>query len=341
MRKMKRIVSLLCVIMLIFSLTACGGNEDPNNNGDAGSEDVTYELKFGHIYAPGHPYSNAADKIAELVTERSEGKVNVVIYGAGQLGSEKDLADGIVAGTVDVAYVGPGELGKRFAPISVFDAPFIFDGPEHGNKVVNGEIGQRLYQQMSDEIGITALGSMYYGTRYVTTKDFPVSSPADLEGKKLRAPDMPLPTAVVRGMGAQPTPMAFAEVYLALQQGVVDGQENPIPTIYTNKFYEVQDYISLTGHTVAFTPVIMSNEKFDSIPEEYQQIIKDAVQEVIPMEIEETLTFEIEKLEEMKNNGMNVIEPDKAAFIEAAKEIVAEFEEQWGAGLYEEIRNAN
>lgn len=339
---LKKLLSITLILVLSLSLAACGGGGADTDNGADNQEDTaqTYELKLGHIYAPDHPYSIAAEQIADLVAEKTDGNVTITLFGAGQLGSEKDLADGIVAGTVDLAYVGPGELGKRYAPISVFDAPFIFDGPEHGNKVVNGEIGERIYQEMSDNIGITALGSMYYGTRYVTTKDFPVNSPADLEGKKLRAPDMPLPTAVVRGMGAQPTPMAFAEVYLALQQGVVDGQENPIPTIYTNKFYEVQDYISLTGHTVAFTPIVIATDNYESLPEEYQQALKEAVQEVIPSEIEATLTFETEKLEEMKNNGMNVVEPDKAAFIEAAKEIVAEFEDQWGEGLYEEIRNA-
>lgn len=332
---MKKLLSLLLILSLILGLAACAPKEPAEKPADE-----PIEIKFGHIYAPGHPYANAAEKIATLVSEKTDGKLKVTIYGAGQLGSEKDLADGIVAGTVDIAYVGPGELGKRFAPISVFDAPFIFDDQEHGNKVVNGEIGERLYNQMSDEIGITALGSMYYGTRYVTTKDFPVNTPADLQGKKLRAPDMPLPTAVVRGMGAQPAPMAFSEVYLALQQGVVDGQENPIPTIYTNKFYEVQEYINLTGHTVAFTPIIMSNAGLEKLPADLQATLKEVIQEVIPMEIEETVQFEIDKLKEMEDNGMIVINPDKAAFVEAAKVIVAEFEEEWGSGLYEEIRNA-
>lgn len=296
-------------------------------------------FRFGHIYAPDHPYSIGARELAKRVSEKTDGQFTINVFPAGQLGSEKDLLDSVYSGAIEMAYVGPGELGKRYSPVSVFDAPFIFEGYEHGQKVVNGKLGKAILEDMQEETGIKALVSVYYGARKLTLNS-PVETPADLKGKKVRAPDMPLPLATVRGMGAKPTPMAFSEVYLALQQGVVDGQENPIPTIYSQKFYEVQDYIIMTNHTVCFTPMIIAESTFNDLPVEYQRILQETAEEVMQIVNKTTLKYEEEKLAEMKEAGLEVIEPDLEAFKESSKEIIKEFEDQWGEGVYEKLQDA-
>lgn len=304
---------------------------------NAAAQEVNF--KFGHIYAPDHPFSMGARELAERVSEKTDGQFTIDVFPAGQLGSEKDLLDSVCSGVIDMAYVGPGELGKRYSPVSVFDAPFIFEGYKHGQKVVNGKLGKEILKDMQEKTGVKALVSVYYGSRKLTMNS-PIKTPEDLEGKKVRAPDMPLPVATVRGMGAEPTPMAFSEVYLALQQGVVDGQENPIPTIYSQKFYEVQDYIIMTNHTVCFTPMIIAESTFNDLPPEYQEILEETAEEVMHIVNEATLKYEKEKLAEMKEAGIKVIEPDLEAFKESSKKIVEEFEDQWGQGVYEKLQNA-
>jgi tripartite ATP-independent transporter DctP family solute receptor len=326
MMKKNVLVWAIC-LFLLFAISLSVGAQEVN-------------LRFGHIYAPDHPYSNAARELAERVSEKTDGDFTIDVYPAGQLGSEKDLLDSIVAGVIDLAYVGPGELGKRFSKVSVFDAPFIFENYEHGNKVVNGELGQEILAEMQEETGIKSLANMYYGTRKLTLNT-PIETPEDLEGMKVRAPDMPLPVATVRGMGANPTPMAFSEVYLALQQGVVDGQENPIPTIYSQKFYEVQDYIIHTNHTVAFTPMIITEDKFNDLPEEYQTILQETAQEVMKIEHKEALKYEEDRLAEMKEAGIKEIYPELQAFRESSQSIVKEFQDDWGEGTYEKLQSAN
>jgi tripartite ATP-independent transporter DctP family solute receptor len=278
------------------------------------------------------------DKLVEKVKKDSDGKLIINHYPAAQLGSEKDIADGVVNGIVDMAIIGPGELGKRFKPVLVFDGPYVFRDMDHMQKVTNGPVGQELWDQMAKETGIRALNTLYYGTRYVTTSKVPVKTPADLKGLKLRTPDQPLSVANAKAMGANPTPMALSEVYLALQQGVVDGQENPIPTIASQKFNEVQKYINLTGHVVQATPVVISQKKLDSLPEDLRKILVDAVNEIAPEINQEILDNEKATLEEFKKGGMEVVESDVDAFRQATQSVIKEFEDTWGKGLYEKIQ---
>lgn len=296
-----------------------------------------FEYKLAHVYAPEHPFAKGMDRLAEEVKTRTNGEFVITTYPAAQLGSEKDISDGVVNGIIEMAIVGPGEIGKRFKPVLIFDGPFVFRGPEHAMKVMQSEVGQQLWAELESKTGLKNLTTLYYGTRYVTSKK-PIKTPEDMKGMKLRAPDMPLSVANAKAMGANPTPMALSEVYLALQQGVVDGQENPVPTIYTQKFHEVQDYINLTGHVVQLTPVFIAKKKFEVLPEDFQKALIESVNKIAPEINQDVLNYEKEKLEEMKAGGMNVIEPDVEAFRQATMSVIKEFEETWGKGLYEKIQ---
>ncbi|MDY0092772.1 MAG: sialic acid TRAP transporter substrate-binding protein SiaP [Candidatus Vecturithrix sp.] len=296
-----------------------------------------FEYKLAHVYAPEHPFAQGMDRLAEEVKARTNGEFVIKTYPAAQLGSEKDISDGVVNGIIEMAIVGPGEIGKRYKPVLIFDGPFVFRGYEHAMQVMQSEVGQELWGELENKTGMKNLTTLYYGTRYVTSKK-PIKTPEDMKGMKLRAPDMPLSVANAKAMGANPTPMALSEVYLALQQGVVDGQENPVPTIYTQKFHEVQDYIILTGHVVQLTPVFIAKKKFEALPEDFQKALIESVNSIAPEINQDVLNYEKEKLEEMKTSGMNVIEPDVEAFRQATMSVIKEFEETWGKGLYEKIQ---
>ncbi len=304
--------------------------------GFAAGDGVT--LKLAHILAPDHPFSKGMIRLADLVKKKSNGRLMINIYDSGSLGSEKDIADGIVNGIVDMSFIGPGELGKRFKPIQVLEAPFVFRSVDHMVKVTTGFIGKSMWEQMAKDTGIRVLYAPYYGTRYVTTAKVAVKTPADMKGLKLRTPDMPLYVAVTKAMGANPTPMALSEVYLGLQQGVVDGQENPIPTIYSQKFYEVQKYLILTGHILSVTPIVVSEKKLNSLPADLKKILIDSVNQVGPTINADIEAKEQSLLAEFKKSGMIVVKPNVEAFRKAAQPVVATFESSWGVGLYQKIQ---
>jgi tripartite ATP-independent transporter DctP family solute receptor len=300
------------------------------------TEPITFKL--GHVYAPDHPFSKGMVKLAANVKKRSKGRLVINVYDSGTLGSEKDLADGLINGFVDMAIVGPGELGKRFKPILIFDGPYVFRNVEHMSKVTGGPVGQKLFEEMEKKIGIHELVVIYYGARYVTTSKFLIKTPADMKGIKIRTPDQPLSVANIKAMGANPTPMALSEVYLALQQGVVDGQENPIPTIASQKFNEVQKYIILTGHVTQCSPVVVSARKLASLSASLRKILIAETNKVGPAINQEIIKQEKSLLSEFQKGGMTVIKPDIKAFRKAAYSVIKQFENTWGPGLYEKIQ---
>jgi tripartite ATP-independent transporter DctP family solute receptor len=326
-QKSKKGLLLFLALLLVFAMTPMTYSA---------TEPITFKL--GHAYAPDHPFSKGMVRLAAKVKERSKGGLIINVYDSGTLGSEKDLADGLVNGFVDMAIIGPGELGKRFKPVLIFDGPYIFRNVEHMSNVTRGPVGQELFSQMAKETGIHALVVLYYGTRYVTTSKLPIKTPANMKGKKIRTPDQPLSVANARAMGANPTPMALSEVYLALQQGVVDGQENPIPTIASQKFNEVQKYIILTGHVIQATPVNISEKKLASLPVDLKEILIDETNKVAPSINKEILRQEKSFLSAFRKSGMTVIKPDVAAFRKATYTVVKQFEKTWGPGLYEKIQ---
>lgn len=318
------LIALLCSSALVFA-------------GGAKEETKAVSFKVAHVYQPDHPFSVGMKKLAAMVSEKTGGKFTITEFPAGQLGSEKDLADGLVNGVLEMAIIGPGEIGKRYKPVLIFDGPFIFRDFAHAEKTLSGEVGKELWGGLQKATGLTALTTLYYGTRYVTSKK-PIRSPEDMRGMKLRAPDMPLSVANAKAMGANPTPMALAEVYLALQQNVVDGQENPIPTIYTQKFYEVQSHINLTGHVLQLTPLFIAQKKFEALPASFQKALTESVAAVAPSINQAVADAEKSWLTDMQSKGMQVVQPDVESFRRATQPVIKQFEDQWGKGLYERIQ---
>ena len=330
---MRKILGLILALTLVASFAYAGGSREA-----AGSRQEA-TLRFAHVYQPTHSFSDGAKRIAEVAREKSGGRLTINEFPAGQLGSEKDITDNAVQGDIEMVISGPGEIGKRYTPVLIFEGSFLLSGYDHAQRVLTGPIGQELWAECLRATGLRNLVTLYYGTRHVTSNR-PVRSPADMQGMKLRAPDMPMSIANTRAMGANPTPMALSEVYLALQQNVVDGQENPIPTIYTQRFYEVQRYINLTGHIFQLTPVFINERVYQSLSPELQRALSDAVTEVAPSIDKAIIDDEQNLLEEMRSRGMQVINPDVAAFVQATAVVYTDpaLASNWGPDLYGRIQ---
>ncbi|MDR1933536.1 MAG: sialic acid TRAP transporter substrate-binding protein SiaP [Spirochaetales bacterium] len=329
---MKKILGLVLALTFFASFVYAGGGSEA---GGSKKEEAT--LKLAHIYAPTHAFSIGMKNIAAAAKEKSGGKLIINEFPAAQLGSETDIANGGVNGSIEMILVGCGEIGKRYTPLLIMDGPFLFSGYEHARKVLDGPIGQELWDGCLKATGLRHLRANYYGSRNVTTKKA-INSPDDLRGMKIRAPEQPMNVAIVRAMGAQPTPMALSEVYLALQQNVVDGQENPIPTIHSQKFYEVQTHISLTKHMTQFPTLFIRDALYQDFTPELKKALDDAVKEVGPSIDKAVLDDEENLLSDMKSKGMTVIQPNIDAFVKATAGVYKEFEKNWGPDLYGKIQ---
>lgn len=318
-------------------VAACGGG---GGDQGGGGEEAT-ELRFANIYDTSHPFNECG---ASTMSESAEGgNLTVNNFPGGQLGTEDELAESITSQNLEMAIIGPAFLSQYDSRVGVLDAAYLFDGVEQMENVVDGEIGQELWDGLREESGMRVLGTWYYGTRHLTTGDTEVNSPADLDGLKIRAPDVPIPIANVEALGASPTPIAFEEVYLALQQGTVDGQENPIATIAAQNFNEVQQYLMLTGHVVQSTQIVIADETWQSLSSEQQ----DALQEAVDTAREEVRSCiessEEESLDAWREAGQpQIIENvDTEAFRQRAQsELPEQFGDQWG-DLYSRIQNAS
>ncbi|MEO1090939.1 MAG: sialic acid TRAP transporter substrate-binding protein SiaP [Pseudomonadota bacterium] len=273
-------------------------------------------LRFAHVYEVSHPLHAGALRAAELLKERTDGRYTMEVFPASSLGKEAALVEGLSLGTVDVIYTGAGFAGSIYGPISISDFPFTLRSVEHWDAYRDSELFDELAQGFSDATGGNSIEAVsYYGTRHVTANK-PILSPDDMTGLKIRVPNAPAYVLFPKAAGANPTPMAFSEVYLALQQGVVDAQENPLPTIQAKKFYEVQSDISLTGHITNSTFTIVSGPRLASMSEEDRATLREVLQEAGDMVTAEILQAELDLVQWFRDQGVQMHEVDRQPFME-------------------------
>ncbi|AET69716.1 tripartite ATP-independent periplasmic transporter solute receptor, DctP family [Desulfosporosinus orientis DSM 765] len=326
---------LLGVLVLMLGVTGCGGEKPAASTGS----DQTITIKVGHVLAPDHPYTIGLKKFGELVEQKTQGKVKVEVFHSSQLGNERDMIEALQLGTQQMALVSTAPLASFTKEFLVFDLPFIFNDSQSAHKVLDGEIGQGILNSLESQ-GIIGLSYWENGFRHVTNNTRPINKPEDLKGLKIRLMENPIHMDTFRTMGADPTPMAFGELFTALQQGTIDGQENPIPIIWTSKFYEVQKQLSLTGHFYAAAPLLVSKTFFDGLAPEYQNAIKEASIEARDYERDLIAQQETEFLGKLKDQGVNVIEVDKSLFKEAVKPVYSKYEGEIGKDLIDKVISA-
>ncbi len=276
------------------------------------------KLKWAHVYETSEPFHKNALWAAEEIKKRTHDRYEIQVFPASSLGKEADINQGLTLGTVDIIYTGASFAGRSYPPLSVTYFPFIFRDSEHLLKYAKSDVFKELSKGYDDKTGNHILALNYYGARDVTsTESKPVRTPADMKGLKIRVPDAPAYLAFPKALGANPTPIAFAEVYLALQNGTVDAEENPLPTIEAKKFYEVQKNISLTGHIIDSLLTIVSPSVWNKLSSEDRKIFADVMQEAADKTGREIIASEERLVGEFKKRGNNIIVVDKNAFREA------------------------
>lgn len=272
-------------------------------------------LKWAHVYEEGSNYHQAAVWAAEEISKRTDGRVELKVYPASSLGKEVEINEGLGIGSVDVIYTGPSFVERYYGPIAISDYPFIMRDYDHWQKYRDSELFGDLSQGYKDATGSTVAGLVYYGQRHVTSNK-PILKPSDMEGLKIRVPNSPLMLMFPNAVGANPTPMAFSEVYLALQQGVVDAQENPLPTIKFKKFYEVQSNINLTGHILNSLLIIVSDSAISRVGDDYAEL-NTVLKEAAMKASDEIYQSEQDLVAWFREQGITVNEVDKKPFQDA------------------------
>lgn len=278
-------------------------------------------LKWAHVYETSEPFHKDSVWAAEEINKRTNGRYKIEVFPASQLGKEADINQGLKLGTVDIIISGSSFAARDYKPIGVTYFPYIFRSPEHLIAYTKSDVFKRLAKGYEDKTGNHIAAVSYYGTRQ-TTANKPIAKCADMQGLKIRVPDVPAYLAMPRACGANTTPIAFAEVYLALQNGTVEAQENPLTTIEAKKFYEVQKNIILTGHIVDHLNTVISKTLWSSLSDEDKKIFGDVMQEAAERTTKTIEGKENGLITTFKEKGLSVTEVDKADFEKTVAEKV-------------------
>jgi len=296
------------------------------------------ELRFGHVGNPGSLFAASAEEFARRANEKLGDKAVVQVFGASQLGNDTELLQKLKLGQVHFAL--PSTVMSSVSPeFGVFEMPYIIKDREHMKRVIDS-IGESVFQAAAKANGYRILAFWENGFRHITNNVRPINVPDDLKGVKLRTPKGEWRVKMFQAYGANPTPMAFSEVFTALQTNVIDGQENPYTQIHSAKFQEVQKYLSITGHVYTPAYALTSDERFGKLPQDVQDILLETAQETQAYVYETAAAMENDLLEEIKKADIEVNEADKDAFIAASAPIYDEFAASFdgGAELVEAVR---
>jgi tripartite ATP-independent transporter DctP family solute receptor len=295
----------------------------------AGTALAQQEVKFGHVGAPGSLFAQSAEMFAARANAKLGNRAKVVVYGSSQLGSDGELLKKLKLGTVDLAL--PSTVMTSVAPeFGVFEMPYLVQDRGHAARIASAVV-RPILGPIAEKAGYRIIGVWENGYREITNNKHPIVKPADLQGIKLRVPGGVWRVKMFKAYGANPSPMELKEVFVALQTGVMDGQENPLTQIYSQKFQEVQKFLSLTGHV--YTPAYLTaGASWSRLPADVQKTLADTAKEVEPDVLKLAAKLDSELIGKMKASGIKVNEADKPAFVAASKAIYEEFAKQVPTG---------
>ena len=298
----------------------------------------TTKLKWAHVYETSEPYHKQALWAADEIKKRTGGRYEVEVFPASSLGKETEINQGLSLGTVDIIYTGMAFAGRAYPPMSIASAPFVFRDYAHWQSFRNGPVFKDLATAYGAKTGGQHIaGYTYYGLRHMTSNKA-IAKPDDMKGLKLRVPDAPLFVMFPRAVGANPTPIAFAEVYLALQNGTVDAQENPLPTIEAKKFYEVQKYITLTGHILESLVTIVAGPTWSKLSDADKKTFDAVLWEASSRASQDILNAENSLVAEFEKRGKTVNKVDRAPFAAAVRGPLTAPDAPWPRELFDRIQ---
>lgn len=304
-----------------FALSSCGPVTDK-------SEDFEGTITFSLTLGPGSHQHQGGEAFAEKLGELTDGRLDVAFYFNNALGGEREVVEGMSINAIPMGIASTGPMGGFVRSFMLFDMPYLFEDIEHAYTVLDGEIGQELAAEFLDITNVRILGWQENGFRYLTNSARPVATLEDLAGIKHRTQESAAQLDTWGALGANAMPMAWPEVYTGLQQGVIDSQENPIATIVDMNFSEVQDYVSLTQHVYSPAPMMISEAFFQTFSEPDQQAILEAGTYATDIQRQASYEMEQEGLTTLEDEGMEIIEIDREAFIEATRPVLENWQDQ-------------
>ena len=327
---MKRALTVVLAAVLIFTM--------------AGAASAQYKatLKLASVTPPDHFYNVGGRKFADLIKERTNGRIEIKVYPAGQLGKgEREITEAIQQGAVDLLITSTGPMGGFSPSINILDFPFLFRDFNHVDLVMDGAIGRKLLNDF-EKAEIKGLAFWENGFRHLTNNKRPVKKVEDGKGLKIRTMENKVHLAAWKAAGLNPTPMAWGEVFTALQQKVIDGQENPIAVIYSSKLWDAgQKYFSFTAHVYSPSPLLMSKKKFDAMPKEDQELFLKTALEVGKFQRKLNRDAEETKMQDMTSKGVTVTrDVDRESFRKAMAPIFDQFSSQFPKAEIDTIMNA-
>jgi TRAP-type transport system periplasmic protein len=285
------------------------------------------KLTLGHGAALGNPRHEAAVKFAEVVKAKTGGHIEVQVAPSAQLGDDAAMVTALRTGALDFSANSQGAVANAVPEYAAFGMPFMFSSPGAAFKLLDGPLGKELADK-SAEKGLILLGTWDNGIRQMTNSKHPIAKVEDMKGLKMRTPPDAVLVDIMQALGAEAQQIKFAELYVALQQGVVDGQENPLVNIHASKLYEVQKHLALTNHQFQMTPFLMSKRSFDKLSDADKKAVREAAAEATTLQRKLSQEADEKLLAELKGKGVQVTTVDKAAFSKAT----AKVEEKWVTG---------
>lgn len=328
MNKKVLALSLIVLMFMTIGLAGCSGSNEVNQepNVDAGDEAIKEEfnIKIGHS----DPVTNLAhislENYSEYVLEQTNGRVKIDVYASESIGSNAEMSEMISMGNLDAMLMPAGQTAVYAPKMAVLGLPFLFSKYEQVYAVLDSDLGESLVKDLSDS-NMIQIAYWENGLRQITNSKRPIEKPEDLEGLKIRTPEDKMTLAIFKTLGASPSPLAFSELYLALQQGTFDGQENPVSNIYANKFQDVQKYITISNHKYEPKNLIFSIATWEKLPEDVKVVLAEGAK-IYGAEHRKAIADSADSmLKELETAGMQVSRPDTTSFKEATKSVYTDF----------------
>ncbi len=355
--KFLKIVSVLAVLVLFSLLVACGDDSETSGesaNGETTDENTNEEstesddekivLNFSTVSVPDDAHTEGINVFKEELEEISDGKIEVQLHHSGSLYAQGADEQAVMKGDLEMSYVSAPLVSEHVPEVSMFTAGYMFKDYQHMTDVLNGDIGNEIFDTVANESGYRPLGAFYLGSRQLNYRDIghEVKTPEDLDGVLLRMPDSPSWLFLGEALGANPTPLAFGELYTALNTGTVDAQDNPLPTVVNANFYEVTDYVTLTYHVVDSVWPAINEELWQSFDTETQDMINEAIAAAGEYVDETNIEAEEELISFLEEEGITVVEPDLELFMSTVQDAYLNNDEitaDWDMDLYEEVQS--
>ncbi len=295
-------------------------------------------LRWATVVASSHPEVAMMNAVAADMREQSGGAVEIQVFPSGQLGSSRDIIEATSSGATQMVIEGAAQFGQFVPPFSILEAPYLWRDPGQIRRAMASPMLDEMNAQLVAKREMRVIGSTYYGTRHMTSGSRDIQSVGDLKGFKLRIPEVDTYRTMAEAWGARPTPMNIGELYLALSQGAVDGQENPLPTIQASKFNEVQKHLILTAHIMTPRPIVINEAAWKALGAKQQDMLKVILAKRAHEQDDAIVAQEQGLAETFRKAGMTVVTPDLAQFSKPVLDVLpAKFEGRWGKGLWDKL----